>query len=74
MADIKYEVRRSLGVLSTNERTGWTTEANIISWNGGPEKLDIRDWNPEHTKMAKGVTLTEHEARELSMILRDMFR
>ena len=58
MAEIKYEIRRRLGVLSTNERSGWTKEANLISWNGGPEKLDIRDWSPDHSKIAKGITLT----------------
>ena len=74
MAEIKYEIRRRLGVLSTNERSGWTKEANLISWNGGPEKLDIRDWSPDHSKMAKGITLTEDEARKLALTLTDLFR
>ena len=43
MSEIRYEMKQHLGVLSKNERTGWTTEANIISWNDGPDKLDIRD-------------------------------
>lgn len=73
MAEIKYEIRRRLGVLSTNERSGWTKEANLISWNGGPEKLDIRDWSPDHSKMAKGITLTEDEARILALTLTDLF-
>lgn len=74
MAEVKYEIKRRIAVLSTNERSGWTKEANIVSWNGGPEKLDIRDWNPDHSKMAKGITLTSDEARTLSTALADVFR
>ena len=74
MAEVKYEIKRHIAVLSTNERSGWTKEANIASWNGGPEKLDIRDLNPDHSKMAKGITLTSDEARTLSTALAEVFR
>lgn len=74
MAEVKYEIKRHLAVLSTNEKSGWTKEANIVSWNGGPEKLDIRDWGPDHTKMAKGITLTSDEARALGIALNEVFR
>lgn len=74
MAEVKYEIKRHIAVLSTNEKSGWTKEANIVSWNGGPEKLDIRDWNPDHSKMAKGITLTSDEARTLSTALAEVFR
>lgn len=74
MAEINYEIRRHLAVLSENGKTGWKREANIVSWNGGPEKLDIRDWNPDHVKMSRGITLNEAEARELCMALSDLFR
>lgn len=73
MSEIRCEMKQHLGVLSKNERTGWTTEANIVSWNDGPEKLDIRDWSPDHSKSSKGKTLTEAEARALNMILEKMF-
>ena len=74
MAEVKYEIKRHIAVLSTNEKSGWTKEANIVSWNGGPEKLDIRDWDPDHSKMAKGITLTSDEARTLSTALAEVFR
>lgn len=74
MAEVKYEIKRHIAVLSANERSGWTKEANIVSWNGGPEKLDIRDWKPDHSKMAKGITLTSDEARTLSTALAEVFR
>lgn len=71
---ITWEIKRHLAVLSTNEKSGWTREANIVSWNGGPDKLDIRDWKPDHSKMAKGITLTSDEARALGQALIDLFR
>lgn len=68
MADIKYEIIKHIGSLSESSR-GWTKELNIISWNGGVPKLDIRDWAPEHEKMGKGITLTEEEAEKLARLL-----
>lgn len=74
MADkITYNIIDHLAVLSINEKSGWAVEANIVSWNNGPEKLDIRAWNPDHNKMAKGITLTEEEAKRLAIALRDLF-
>ncbi len=64
MAEIKYEIEKELGVLSTSAK-GWTKELNLVSWNGGKAKYDLRDWAPEHEKMGKGVTLTEEEAKKL---------
>ena len=72
MAELKYEIRRQLAVLSENERSGWTKEVNIVSWNGGAEKMDIRDWNPDHSKMSRGVTLSEEEARILGKAIVDV--
>ena len=68
MSDIKYEILQTLGVLSENTR-GWKKELNLISWNGGKPKYDIRDWAPEHEKMGKGVTLTEEELHALATLL-----
>ena len=68
MADIKYEIIKHIGSLSESSR-GWTKELNIISWNGGVPKLDIRDWAPEHEKMGEGITLTEEEAEKLARLL-----
>lgn len=70
---VTWEIRRHLGVLSTNEKSGRKVEANIVSWNNGPEKLDIRAWNPDHAKMAKGITLTREEAENLCDALQRLF-
>ena len=66
--DLKYEIVNAIGVVSTS-KSGWSRELNLVSWNGGEPKYDLRDWNPDHTKMGKGVTLTEEELRKLAAIL-----
>lgn len=68
MAEITFEIVKSLGVLSTSH-TGWTKEVNLVSWNGREAKYDIREWSPDHQKMTKGITLTEAERRALEEAL-----
>lgn len=68
MAEVKFEIKEELGVLSESGK-GWTKEVNLISWNGAAPKYDIRDWAPNHEKMGKGITLTAEEAEELHKIL-----
>ena len=68
MTDFKYEIVENLGVISENNK-GWRKELNLISWNDGEPKYDIRDWAPEHEKMGKGVTLTKEEATQLYILL-----
>ena len=68
MADIKYEIKENVGVLSTSAK-GWTKELNLISWNNREPKYDIRDWDAEHKQMGKGVTFTLDELRNLKEIL-----
>lgn len=71
MADIKYEIKEILGILSENNR-GWSKEVNLISWNDREPKYDIRDWSPEHEKMGKGVTLSVEEMKKLRDLLNDL--
>lgn len=68
MADIKYDILEELGVLSESAK-GWKKELNLISWNGGASKYDIRDWAPQHEKIGKGITLSKDEIKELYKIL-----
>lgn len=68
MAELKFEITEHFGVLSQNAR-GWTKELNKISWNEREPKWDIREWNPDHTRMGKGVTLTEEEVDALRKLL-----
>ena len=55
-------------MLSASNR-GWKKELNLVSWNGGNAKLDLRDWDETHEKMGKGVTLTPEEAEKLYELL-----
>lgn len=68
MTDIKYEIKEELGVISENSK-GWTKELNLVSWNGGTPKYDLRDWSPNHEKMGKGITLTAEEVKTLAELL-----
>lgn len=71
MADIKFEIKETSGVLSESAK-GWKKELNLISWNDKEAKYDIRDWDSEHKKMGKGVTLTIDELKALKNILDGM--
>jgi hypothetical protein len=68
MADIKFEITKSLGVLSEGSK-GWQKEVNLVSWNERKPKMDIRDWGPEHEKVGKGVTLNKEELKKLKELL-----
>ena len=67
MGKATYEVVESLGILSTL-RSGYTKEVNIVSWNGGRPRLDIRTWSPDH-EPGRGVILNGIEEEELREIL-----
>ena len=68
MADFKFEIVEEIGVISESSK-GWTKELNLVSWNEGNPKYDIRDWAPDHQKMGKGITLTKEEACRLAELL-----
>ena len=40
MAELKFEITESLGVLAENAK-GWTKELNLVSWNDHEPKYDI---------------------------------
>lgn len=71
MAEIKYEIKDTVGKLSQSSK-GWSKELNLISWNAKEPKYDLREWAPEHEKMGKGVTLTIDELKELKDLLNGM--
>ncbi len=68
MSDITFEVKRTVAVLSSSAK-GWKKEVNLISWNNGPVKLDIREWSPDKSSMKKGITLSRGEAQDLKRYL-----
>ena len=70
MAEFTYKIIQHLGVLSEGSK-GWKRELNLVSWNGGDPKYDLRDWSPNHDKMGKGISLSVEELDELKSILTD---
>jgi len=67
--DVTFEIMEEIGIISTQD-TGWTREINLVRWNGGVAKYDIRDWDPYHQRMSKGITLTEDEMRRMLNAMR----
>ncbi len=69
---ITCEIVRSIAVLSENER-GYTKEINLVSWNGGEPKYDIRNWHPGRERSGKGITLTKEEIMNLMDAMEEVF-
>ena len=66
MAEFKYEITKELGVISEGK---YNIELNMVSWNDREPKYDIRSWAPDHSRMGKGITLTDEEVETLKAIL-----
>jgi hypothetical protein len=67
MGEFSYELKEKIAVLS-EEKSGWTKEINLVSYNGAEAKIDIRSWQTTEDgerKMSKGITLTNEEATKL---------
>ena len=62
--NVTFEIKEHIGVIAAND-SGWNKELNIVSWNGGVPKYDIRDWDPDHERMSKGITLMDRDMRSL---------
>ena len=71
MAEIKYEIKETIGVLSESTK-GWSKELNLVSWNDKEPKYDIREWDLSHKKMGKGVTLSVEEIKKLRDCLNEL--
>lgn len=75
---ISKEVVEHLGVITSTVRgrregDEWQKEVNIVSWNESVPKVDIRDWDEDHDRCSKGITLSIDEAREVMEILTAYF-
>ena len=68
MSEIKYEIVKKIGTLSTTA-SGWAKELNLISWNDRDAKYDIREWSADGGKMGKGITLSKEELLALKELL-----
>ena len=74
--DITFEIVEHIGVIDeiSNRDEKWTKEVNVVAWNGGKPKIDIRDWSSNHQRMSRGITLTEDQAIKMTKALADRYR
>ena len=74
--DITFEILEHIGVIDTvdSREDKWTKEVNVVAWNGGKPKIDIRDWSSNHQRMSRGITLTEDQAIKMTKALADRYR
>ena len=70
--EVTFTIHEILGVICENN-DGWMREVTITSWNGGPPKIDIRYWSPDHERMTRGLTFFEDEAEKLAQILSERY-
>ena len=71
--DFTFTIKERLGIIKAYA-TGWKKEFNIVEWNGGNAKFDIRDWDPEHEHMSRGITLREEEVKTLAELINRYFQ
>ncbi len=68
---LKFQVIKTIGVLS-EKKDGWNRELNLVSWNDRMPKYDIRDWNEDHTKMGKGIVLSNEDMLALIPLIQEI--
>ena len=74
--DVTFEILEHIGVIDEvgGRDEKWTKEINVVAWNGGKPKIDVRDWNESHERMSRGITLTEEQAMKMTKALVDRYR
>lgn len=65
-SDLKCEILETLEEFP--EERGYHLELNLIKWGGNTPKYDLRRWNSDRSRMAKGITLSKEEL----VLLRDV--
>ena len=64
MAEFSLKLKKNSWFCLRMTRVG-LRELNRCELNGAPAKYDIRTWSPDHTKMGKGITLSNEEFQVL---------
>lgn len=65
--EFKFEILKTFGEIPGNRK--WKIRLNLISWNGGEPKYDIRTWSEDGQSMGKGISLSRDELLELRKII-----
>lgn len=66
----KFEIKKTVAVLSGYDSYGYRKELNLVSWNDRNPKYDIRAWNKDHSVMKKGIVLNNEEMQILAKALK----
>ena len=72
--EIKYEVIKKIGTLDSDSTM--PKELRIVSWNGNPEKYDLRSWRTDkdgNEVCGKGLNMDYEELASLYEILKGVF-
>lgn len=64
MSDFSFTITNHIATISNSG--SWALEINMVSWGGRKPTYDIRKWSPDHSKMSKGLSLSEAEFTALS--------
>ena len=67
--EVTFEIVERIGALDAPNDKGWTRELNVVAWNGGEPKLDVRDWSADHQRMTRGITMTEKQGMRFARLL-----
>ena len=67
--EVTFEIKEFIGALDTANDNGWRRELNLVSWNGGAPKFDIRVWSADHTRMSRGITMSEEQGIRVAQLL-----
>lgn len=67
--EFTFEIKEHLGALTDANDNGWRRELNIVSWNGGEPKLDIREWSADHSRMSRGLTMSEEQGIKVAQLI-----
>lgn len=67
LPDYKFEIVRRIGTVSNTSNS--SLDLNLLIWNNGKPKYDLRKWGGKGTEPYKGVTFTRDELIKLYEIL-----
>lgn len=71
LANVDFNITEHIFSLQSSGE--FTKELNKVSWNNRNPVYDLRGWNEDHTKMTKGITLTDNEFEELVSKIKEEF-
>ena len=59
---VTREIVKHIGIINPNSTSRKTRELNLIIWNHGTAKYDLREWGPNHECTGKGFAMSLNEA------------